>query len=434
MYVKTFFCAVIIFFLSVLSVFAQDPKIVDSNIKEVSGEYQIIINLSMSILPEKSAAVLKPDNFYVVDFTDIPRVYAVKNPRFPKTPPDSQPIDFVIMFELDIPAGQRIDLLNRKLAINIKSLSGEVTSAKTPLQSVLTPTPDAKNQNAHLTNNPRQFAVMPTDIPRFRPTKASTRDDADIYLSNSFTGASGDKVIYAVDAKLSYPFYINAFDKKVVRLSPLFDLKTTNNPKADPDTLKIGLETSFGLIKPTDTLFKGLTWRNSPRIEADRDFDNVNFIFDTRFRAALVLVNNRAATIQAFPFIGTELGKNIESISRKTDGASVTRVYFGSDLHIIFPFQVGDLDILTLDATYIRRFPLKTEVTFRLDDKGVPKNLFIGTNPRDDIQAKLNINFNQFFAGLISYEYGYQPPAFKLVDHKYQIGLVYKLKFKDASK
>ncbi len=70
------------------------------------------------------------------------------------------------------------------------------------------------------------------------------------------------------------------------------------------------------------------------------------------------------------------------------------------------------------------------EVYFEKAEDDELRPAFFGRNPRDWIEAKLSFNFSDAFGAYVGYEYGQQPPSYKLVDHRMKIGLIYKVAFK----
>jgi hypothetical protein len=128
------------------------------------------------------------------------------------------------------------------------------------------------------------------------------------------------------------------------------------------------------------------------------------------------------------PFIGQELGANINSPLREAQGKFIYRPMAGTTFNLIFPVQVAGFQAISLEGSYIRRWPLRREVSFEEDDDGNLTALSIGKSPRDFVTAKANFDFTKAFGLSVGYEYGELPPNFKLVDHKTTIGLTYKIK------
>lgn len=253
------------------------------------------------------------------------------------------------------------------------------------------------------------------------------RDESNIYISGEVTRASGTAFSGTADIKIEQPIKHLDFWGTSHELAPLFDTILSSDPKADPDTLKLGGSLDSQVVG-TKGRIQGVFWKNEGFIEAERDFDNANLTWSSRFTLAPRPWQDRRAEKVLFyirPFAGTELGKNLKSPVPAADGGTLARVIAGSSLNLRFPFKKFDKDgAFSLTATYERRWPLKREVSFEENDDGTLKAVTFGTNPRDWVDAKFIFKFNKFFGPYIGYQYGSQPPSFKLVDHQVKIGFL----------
>jgi hypothetical protein len=263
---------------------------------------------------------------------------------------------------------------------------------------------------------------------------ADGRDDADIYLDGLVTRSSGSDFSATVDVKAGYPFFSNfsIFGRKRVQtFTPKFELMGSTDPDADPDSMKMGLEWNIP-FRRSNSFFIGGNWKNSGLLESTRDFDNTNLIWKSRFQFLhRVQPAKRGSNVRFYvmPFIGTEVGKNINSPVKEAEGRGLARGIFGSTLNLTFLIRKPMLDSIGLEGSYERRLLLRSEVFFDKDKetkKLIP--VFFGRRPREWVTAKLNFNFRDDLAGYIGYEYGEQPPAYNLVDHKMKIGLTFKIK------
>jgi hypothetical protein len=187
----------------------------------------------------------------------------------------------------------------------------------------------------------------------------------------------------------------------------------------------------------------GILWYNTAQIEGDRDFDNFNAIWKTQFRFRmknLFFSRKRGDTAFAvfIPFIGAELGKNLDSPVSEAKGRGVARILVGSELYVRLYQGETSFARVTLDGRYERRWPLLSEVGLRdttvTDENGeeVEKTVaaFFGKKPRQWAEASLNYNLSEFFGIFAGYEYGELPPGYKLVDHAFKIGVKFKARIK----
>src|SRR6266498_849332 len=259
------------------------------------------------------------------------------------------------------------------------------------------------------------------------------RDESNIYISGELTRASGTDFNGTADIKIEEPVKHLDFWGTSHELAPIFDMIVSSDPKADADTLKFGggLDSQ---VMGTKGRIQGIFWKNDGAFEADRDFDNVNLTWGSRFTLALRPWQDRRAEKVLFyirPFVGTQLGKNLASPVHEADGGTLARLVAGSSLNLRFPFRKIHKDgAFSLAVTYERRWPLKREVSFEENDDGTLKAVTFGTNPRDWVDAKFIFKVNKFFGPFIGYQYGSQPPSFKLVDHRMKIGFLISVKQK----
>lgn len=263
-------------------------------------------------------------------------------------------------------------------------------------------------------------------------TGADGREDANIYLSGEYAGASGEKFSGSVDTKIEIPIR-KVIGERTHTFSFFYDLKASNNPKADPDSMNFGVNWEFPLwrYRGNNLQFpiRRIIWRNAPKIESERDFGNTNFIWESRFRFMSRTYEGKHTTFYFRPFMGHELGANINSPLKEAEHKFLYRLMTGTTLNLIFPIEVTGLNDISFEGSYIRRWPLRREVTFEEDDDGNPQPLRFGKGPHDYVSTKFNVNFTKAFGLTVGYEYGSLPPTYKLVDHKTTIGLTYKVKF-----
>jgi hypothetical protein len=277
--------------------------------------------------------------------------------------------------------------------------------------------------------------------------KADGRDDAHLYFAGEINRASGTPFSGSVDLKFELPLPSLRSPRHQLIL-PQLDLKASNDPEADPDTIKVGVESRFlvaqaGLEYSANSPVLGVFWHNSAKVEGDRDFDNVNAIFGSKFLfplkpVFLTPVTRDRAFFALTPFVGFEGGKNLKSPVAEADGRGLARILVGSNIFARIYQGKESFARITLDGVYERRWPLRAEIGFRSEtievENGKDKDILVpaifGSRPRQWAEMKLNYNFNEFFSSFVGYQYGELPPAYKLVDHAFRFGLVVKAKIK----
>jgi len=262
-------------------------------------------------------------------------------------------------------------------------------------------------------------------------TAADGREDANIYISGQVVAAKGNKPNFTGDVKVEIPFR-KIIGNRVHNFNPFFELKVGEGPDVDPDTLKLGLNWEFPAwrYRGDDLQFpiRRILLKNAPQIEAEKDWDNVNFTVDSRFRFMSRTYSGKNVTFYFRPFIGQEFGKNINSPVAEAEGKILYRPLLGTTMNLIFPIHKAGIYDISFEGDYTRRWLLKREIYFEEADDNGFQPLRIGKGPRDYLSTKFNLNFTKSFGTTVSYEYGRVPPSFKMVNHKTSFGLTYKIK------
>ncbi len=274
----------------------------------------------------------------------------------------------------------------------------------------------------------------------FPMSPSQGRQDSNVYLAGQFEGSNDSKPQFSADIKFDVPFLVNLGGepiagspsrRKVIGVGPYFNLKASTAGDADANSLDFGgkFAIPFNISRQNHPrLHKVLTsvqWLPALGFEADRRFDNVNTMFTNTIN--FIVPGNRNTfkrRIRFLPFIGFELGRNLKSPVEEAEGRGLARGLVGGSLYI--NFDQSEDKTLSFQVDYVRRFLLRREVTFELDDDQKPVPLVIGKGPRDYLKTTLEYDFSKFAGFTLSYEYGRLPPNYQLVDHKYSLGLVYK--------
>jgi hypothetical protein len=262
-------------------------------------------------------------------------------------------------------------------------------------------------------------------------TAADGREDANIYLSGQIVAAKKSKPAFTGDIKVEIP-YKKIIGNRIHNFNPFFELKVGEGPEVDPDMMKLGLNWEFRLWRyrgdDLQVPIRRILLKNAPQIEADKEWDNVNFTIDSRFRFMSRTYSGKNTTFYFRPFIGQEFGKNIRSLVDEAEGKMIYRPLIGTTMNLIFPINKAGIYNISFEGDYTRRWLLKREVYFEETDDNGFQPLRIGKGPRDYLSTKFNLNFTKEFGTTISYEYGRVPPSFNMVNHKVSFGLTYKIK------
>lgn len=262
-------------------------------------------------------------------------------------------------------------------------------------------------------------------------TAAEGRDDSNIYLSGEFVAATKSRPNFSGDIKVEIPVR-RVIGDRIHEFNPFFELKVGHGPDVDPDSMKLGMNWEFPAwrYRGDDLQFpiRRIFLKNAPQLEAEKDWDNVNFVLDSRFRFMSRTYSGSHTTFYFRPFLGQEFGKNLNSPVAAAKGKMIYRPLIGTTMNLIFPIQRAGLYDFSIEGEYTRRWLMKREITFQEADGGAFQPLEIGKGPRDFLSTKFTLNFTKFLGGTLTYERGKIPPSFKMVNNKLTIGLTYKVK------
>lgn len=274
-------------------------------------------------------------------------------------------------------------------------------------------------------------AAPPVKAKKIILTQVKERKEAEIYVEGIAEGAKGAKTGFTVDAsfKRAFRFYR---DEPDYFWQPFFNIKASTNAQADPDALNFGVnfETPTGLVPDNATGIKRLYFSEAAKFEADKDFQNINFVGDFRLKLDSTRLANKYFNV--IPFVGLEIGRNLKSPVEEAENKLLARPLIGADFISTFytrKAENGYQKTASFEIFYERRFLLKKEIALDADASGSFVGIALSRAPRDYVKGALTYDFAKNFGFKFNYEYGSLPPLFKLVDNKFSVGLVFKGKF-----
>ena len=265
---------------------------------------------------------------------------------------------------------------------------------------------------------------------KVKQEESSDKRSSDVFIAGEMNGSKGKKTAFSTEIKIAPRFSQGRWNH-----IPFFTLNASTSPSADPDNLEFGYAAtrSFNFYREestkqrfaVDSLFLSV----GGKFEAVRNFNNVNVVFNPRLDFVTTPIPvTKTATMVIIPFIGTELGKNLKSPLAAAEGGNIARALGGAYLLLNVPVNNSALNSIVWETTYTRRFLFANELGFTTDNNNQLVLTKYGKKPRDFFQSRIDFTVNQFINPFIAYEWGELPPAFKLVDHKFRIGFVYKFK------
>lgn len=279
-------------------------------------------------------------------------------------------------------------------------------------------------------------AAQPTQptVKAFAFSSAKGRDDADLYLAGLVNGAEGTKASYTADIKAQFRYLLSSASsggdehnkfRSGIWFVPNFDLKASTDPKADGNSVSMGMAFPFGHPLNSQTV----TWMDlepGAQGESDKQFRDINTIF--RFRSYFLVRNFGSGRLQFLPqpYLGFEAGGNVKSPVSGAYAGGIARPSAGVHVYLNFFKAATPGRQAFVESEYIRRWPLRGEPVFSQDKSGNLVLNSVGTNPRDYVTTKVEYDFVDYFGITLQHDYGELPPVFTKVNNKYTVGLVLK--------
>jgi len=251
-------------------------------------------------------------------------------------------------------------------------------------------------------------------------TAANDKDNSDIYLFGSATGAHKSKPIYSLDVKLGYFWEL----KRHGRLGPKFTFTSDEGSDVDPDsiTLKLAYENIF-VLGPSKYLFVNIDPVGG---EFNKDGDTRNLIssFRLKYVPRSVFLNETNIAAVDFTF-GLEGGHNFENAVDEDGAGGILRWNLGVSAHYV-ALAPWKFKRVFINADYLVRLPQRAEIFIeKIDDNDV---FTITKKPRHLVNIGADFMFSDAVGITTKYEFGSLPPSFRLVDHKVSAGFTLKLR------
>jgi hypothetical protein len=293
------------------------------------------------------------------------------------------------------------------------------------------------------------IGVLPKDQPFLRPVKPG--ETATMSLAGSFTAGGGTKPIYAIKeigniaATQHFLGHLNAPPVFRETLVPEFtsevdinqSVSASSEPagyrsRIDPDTISVGI-----------ALYNLTPWDHGPFYYVSTNLQVADFEFsrsdptsayvggfNSKFVSKPWQNADGSKAVNADLYLGIEAGHNMNK-PRMLDGVAVdlsnysaiVRGVPGADVSFTIESSDWSSSVFSIGASYRVRLPVFDEPF--VTDIHQQKAVGLGTKARNwiDFTASYNPFKWKYFSFQTEYKYGYQPPAFPLVDHSVTVGL-----------
>ena len=268
-------------------------------------------------------------------------------------------------------------------------------------------------------------------------SSADTKDDSDIYLFGSFLAGYSTKPLYTIDAKVNW----------------VPEIKTTGNMFGVEATLSTNSDSSPPVdrsrIDP-DSITAALALRHRIH-QLSLDINPLEGQFSRKYPASDLItagtikwvshpVYDHGQAVVFYPFIGYELGKNLnkpsilfkqpvnlspyDNITRALFGAHAAFLLFKKSVTADSPYR------LAIQADYTTRVLFTPEpfVTSGYSGSDHTSIVSVRANARHYVECGIAYNASDLFGIEAKYKFGSLPPLFEFVEHQVVIGITFKAK------
>lgn len=250
--------------------------------------------------------------------------------------------------------------------------------------------------------------------------KAKDKDASDLFYSGALSRSANADFFGSADIKVRYPAIERTFGKRLHVFSPTFDLATSANPDADPDSLKIGFSWQFHPVKSTGRFWPITRWENAVDHEASRNFDYRTVVWRSEVLLLPPAVNlGKDAWFWINPIGGIAAGSILEVPDDAFDEGALFRLLGGVSATLEFPVFFGKT--FSLQGEYQMRRQFQEEIVGKLT---------LGNGPHPWTSAKAEVAFNDYVSFGATFQDGEQAPKYEAVNSS----LTFSLTFKAARK
>ena len=416
--------------------------------------YRLVLEFNRNLTPAEEAALIDPQSYRILQL--LPPGISPKDPASAmlaeigvvKVTPDCCEKNLLYVCPIKRLNGTFEDQQGNlfqpyQYLVLLEDRSGKVF--KSIVTKVLAMAPfSLQNNKTAQASSPASYAMR----------ESESKEDSNVYISGELNGAHKTSPAYSTDIKIKIPLALSQ-----PQPSFFFDLQASSSPKADPDSMDIGVELSGfkkfekdanalptgGFTQPdgkacvtkTPTcqanekgrIFSRIDWAATVKIESDREFDNTNLLGTGRLTFPFSPVNRRSTRWMFKLFGGLDAGKNLKSPAVLADGRGIMRPFAGASMFVGL-FRRAKIFPLSFEGNYTHRWMLSRELKLVEDNNGNVTASFFSRRPRYFIDTKFTFQFNEFWGAYAGYQYGEKPPSYKLVDNTFKLGLVFKFKFK----
>lgn len=254
------------------------------------------------------------------------------------------------------------------------------------------------------------------------------RDKADIYLFGSWVSGPDVSPVYNVDLSVAPP----PLDIKIrggdFRVTTSFTMKSAERRSVDPDSYQVSAK--MGRLYPVNLGEAGpyldFQW-DAARLEFSRKDSFSNFVtapslvFSKALFASLTEQKLVRAAVNVELLGSIEAGANLRAKDLPEGYGTIFRVVPGVAFYAAFPGALGTEEV-RWTSTYRARILTTKEpyIDVRDDDEPFAS---VARGTRHEWKDQLEVKVTPLLSLAVAHEFGSTPPAFKILNHRFTLGV-----------
>jgi hypothetical protein len=289
-----------------------------------------------------------------------------------------------------------------------------------------------------------RFLGTPSDRPK-TIVGADSKDDADVYLSGTYSPRIHSPAQYSYDIAVGYGLpYLSQTHPDRGRIGFSITGAADQRPNLDPDSYYAGalwqaypVRTAFGALQ--GVVFQlDIGGEFARKKLGDSKTKTSNFLAPSpHFEFPIRLYSGSGVFVTMKPIIGFEYGENFQNEQAPHGTGFLARWLVGTDTVLTCKPKKRFLYSISLSSSwrgrYLQEKEIDTTSVFNPTTQDFDFTFNVTRKPRNHIQSKLDWKWTEFFGLTASHELGAVPPIFNYVDHSVSIGFTFSAAFaKDA--
>lgn len=274
---------------------------------------------------------------------------------------------------------------------------------------------------------------------------ADSKDDADVYLSGTYSPRIHSPAQYSYDIAVGYGLpYFSQAHPDWGRVGFSITGTADQRPNLDPDSYYAGALWQAYPVRKAFGVIQGVVFQLDIGGEfarkklGDSKTKTSNFLAPSpHFDFPIRVYSGSGVFVTMRPMVGFEYGENFQNEQDPHGSGFLARWLLGTDIALTYKPKKRFLYSISLSSSwrgrYLQQKEIDTTSVFNPATQDFDFTFNVTKKPRNHVQSKLDWKWTEFFGLTASHEFGAVPPIFNYVDHSVSIGFTFSAAFaKDA--